>query len=140
MKLAIYLYTAVLSICPLLQAEPTANLKVHLKGLSSKGGVILLGLYHDETTWLEKPARGSKSDARGTESTVELKGLEPGTYAISVYQDINSDGVLNCTFFGMPKEPYAFSNNAAGTFGPASWEKVSFLLKEGDNEIRIDLD
>jgi len=33
----------------------------------------------------------------------------------------------------MPLEPYAFSNNARGLFGPASWRSASFEVKPGAN-------
>ena len=32
--------------------------------------------------------------------------------------------------FGVPKEPYGFSNNKYGKFGPPDFEDISFDVKE----------
>jgi uncharacterized protein (DUF2141 family) len=42
------------------------------------------------------------------------------------FHDVNGDGEMNFNPFGMPVEPYAFSNNAVGNMGPASWERARF--------------
>ena len=41
---------------------------------------------------------------------------------------------------GIPSEPFAFSNNARGSFGPASWEDSAFEVS-GDtatHSVRLD--
>ena len=30
--------------------------------------------------------------------------------------------------FGLPTEPYGFSNNAVGNMGPASWDRARFTV------------
>ena len=55
-----------------------------------------------------------------------FKDLPVGTYAIRMFHDVNGDGEMNTNVFGIPTEPYAFSNNAAGTMGPAPWSKAKF--------------
>ena len=37
--------------------------------------------------------------------------LEPGDYAVAIYHDENGNGQLDKRLFGIPKEPYGFSNN-----------------------------
>ncbi|MFT7029261.1 MAG: hypothetical protein ACJA2C_000645 [Marinoscillum sp.] len=61
-----------------------------------------------------------------------------GLYGMAVYHDVNSNGKLDMTFLGTPKEPYGFSRNAMGTFGPPSFSeaKVDTSL---DTSIVIDL-
>ena len=49
-----------------------------------------------------------------------------------VFHDKNNDGRLNTWPIGMPSEPYGFSNNARGRFGPASWQAASFEVR-GDS-------
>ncbi len=63
--------------------------------------------------------------------TVTAADLPPGEYAVRIMHDVNGNDELDVNFVGMPVEPYAFSNNAAGRFGPASWEDARFVL-EGD--------
>ena len=65
--------------------------------------------------------------------------LPDGSYAISVYQDVNDDGKLGrIPFIGKPTEPYGFSNNPASTFGPPKFAKAAFIV-EGETAIDIDL-
>ena len=52
--------------------------------------------------------------------------LEPGEYGIKLYQDVNDDGEMNTNPFGMPTEPFGFSNNAPVRFGPPGWSAAMF--------------
>lgn len=52
--------------------------------------------------------------------------LPKGVYALRVMHDLNDNGELDANFVGIPSEPWAFSNNATGNFGPPSWEDVRF--------------
>ena len=40
----------------------------------------------------------------------------------------DGDGEMNTNPFGMPVEPYAFSNNAVGNMGPARWSAAHFAV------------
>ena len=60
--------------------------------------------------------------------TLVATDLPPGEYAIRIMHDVNGNDELDANFVGMPTEPYAFSNNAKGRFGPASWADASFTL------------
>ena len=66
-----------------------------------------------------------------SEATVTLKDIPAGTYAIAVIQDKNSDGEHNTNLFGSPTEPYGFSNNVYGRFGPPDFEDVSIVIENG---------
>ena len=57
---------------------------------------------------------------------------------MAFFHDINKDEELNTNMVGIPKEPYAFSNNARGTFGPPSLEDQTFKVK-GDVKMTIEL-
>ena len=55
-------------------------------------------------------------------------GLPAGDYAVKAFHDVNGDGEMNTNPFGMPTEPYAFSNNAVGNMGPARWDRAHFAV------------
>jgi uncharacterized protein (DUF2141 family) len=40
------------------------------------------------------------------------------------FHDVDGDARMNVNPFGIPTEPYAFSNNAVGNMGPASWDRA----------------
>ncbi len=65
--------------------------------------------------------------------------LTDGTYAAQVYHDVNGNGELDSNFVGMPREPWGFSNNARGNFGPPKFADTRFEVK-GDTRISIRLE
>ena len=76
-----------------------------------------------------------------TKNTISLKiaNIKTGIYSISLFHDENNNGGLdNKGFFGIPSEPYGFSNNPSTTFGPPSFEKCAFLIDK-DKQISIEL-
>ena len=72
--------------------------------------------------------------------TTTFTGLVPGRYAIKAFHDVNGDGKMGSNPFGMPTEPFAFSNNAHGVMGPAKWDAAAFEVKAGDNSHTIAID
>lgn len=91
----------------------TASLAVTITGIKSPKGVIRLALcppqagFPDCKTHVIRKA--SLPITNGT-AHIELTGLAPGTYAVSVFHDANANHKLD-TFIGMPKEGYGFSRN-----------------------------
>ncbi len=69
--------------------------------------------------------------------TLRVDGLAPGRYGIKAFHDVNGDGKLNMNPFGMPIEPYAFSNNARGHMGPAKWADAAFEVKAAGASQRL---
>lgn len=65
-------------------------------------------------------------------SYVVLKNLKPGKYAFKYFHDENDDEKLNTNIVGMPKEGFGFSNNAKGTFGIPSFDKMIFEVTKSD--------
>ena len=62
--------------------------------------------------------------------------LPAGEYAVRVMQDENGNGDMDENMVGMPTEPWGFSNNAIGNFGPPGWTDISFKL---DDEASISI-
>ena len=80
---------------------------------------------------------GERADQRS--GTCRFSDLSKGKYAVAISEDLNSNGKLDTTFVGFPKEPWGVSNNAPmHTFGPPTFEEASFELTPNLN-IKIDL-
>ena len=120
-----------------IQFADAATLKITVEGIEKAEGKVLIGLYNTEDGWLKKEMKGETLDASIPEVIWEIPDLQEGEYAVSTYHDADSDGELNTGAFGIPSEPYGFSNNARGMFGPAKWKNAKFVVKAGENEIRI---
>jgi len=55
-----------------------------------------------------------------------FEDLPAGDYAMKAFHDVDGDGRMATNPFGMPTEPFAFSNNAVGNMGPAGWDRAHF--------------
>lgn len=92
-----------------------------------KGGMVKIGVYD---------VKGFPVIGQGvSEVALEVKEVSlqhvfteipAGQYAIAVFQDVNRDGELTKNLVGAPKEPYGFSRNVYGMFGPPDFEDVAF--------------
>ena len=68
-----------------------------------------------------------------------LSDLPAGQYAVSCYHDLNGNGVLDKNWFGIPSEPYGFSNDARPSFRAPTWEESRFYWNGADVvNIKID--
>ncbi|MDP3378455.1 MAG: DUF2141 domain-containing protein [Brevundimonas sp.] len=73
-----------------------------------------------------QPVAAMTVPASASPVTVTFDGLAPGSYGMKSFHDLDGDGEMDTNPFGMPIEPYAFSNNAVGNMGPASWDRARF--------------
>jgi leucyl/phenylalanyl-tRNA---protein transferase len=85
----------------------------------------------------EKGCRLAQVKAEGGVVRLVLKDVVPGSYAIKAFHDVDRNGKLDTNFMGIPKEPYGFSNDAMGTFGPPSFEQASFKVGAGSTTVRF---
>lgn len=116
-----------------------ASLTVTFEQIELAEGQILLSLYDNEAAHDAggKPVRAAMAKVEGKTVSVRFEGLAPGRYAIKAFHDVDGDGKMKTNPFGMPLEPFAFSNNAKPVGGPARWEAANFAVATGANETRI---
>ena len=65
--------------------------------------------------------------------------LAEGEYAVSVIHDLNRNGKLDSNLIGIPVEPFGFSNDAKGTFGPPAFDQAKFKLGVAHKTITVRL-
>ncbi|MEO0466048.1 MAG: DUF2141 domain-containing protein [Pseudomonadota bacterium] len=122
-------------------APSTSSLTVNLSGLSPQTGAVMIGVYAGEDDYENGGGiTGATVEITADTATVTIEGLEPGAYGLKMYHDSNGNGQMDTNPFGMPTEPYAFSNNAKGRFGPAEWDSAAFQVTAGDNSHDIAFD
>lgn len=115
----------------------TGALEVNISNIDyQKGGVIRIGLYDNSSDFPSSTVtyKSGSVPVSGADATFTFDDLPFGQYALAMYHDMNNDGKMNKNFFGVPKEPYAFSNNAMGILGPPSFEEASVLLSQVEME------
>ena len=120
----------------------TNSLSVKVDNIQSDNGYIYVSLYSNEQGFpidISKANKTLKIKAKKGNVFVKFKEIQSGNYAISVYHDINSNGKLETSFIGIPKEPIGVSNNAKGFMGPPSFKDCKFSLSAAKT-IKIDLE
>ena len=63
--------------------------------------------------------------------------LLPGIYAVTVYEDLNSNHKLDRNILGIPREPAGASNNPPAHMGPPRFNECSFRLGADPKTITI---
>ena len=92
------------------------RLTLDVVGMKEKKGNLLISVYNSAEDYLKKPVKTLTTPADALTKRVVLE-LESGTYAVVIYQDLNSNG---------PK------------MGPPRYKPASFTLSE-DTEMSIKL-
>lgn len=119
----------------------TANgaVAIQLSGLQPQG-TVMVQIFNSEAGYRGGQAVGATMlPVSGATAQVRFADLAPGQYAFRLYHDVNGDGRMNTNPFGIPTEPYAFSNNARGQFGPASWADAVFTVEAAETTQQINL-
>ena len=119
--------------------EAKATLTVAFTGLASPTGTILLSVFDSEAAFDTggKPVRQAMIQANGATIETVFAGLPAGRYAIKAFHDLDGDMKMATNPFGMPTEPFAFSNNAVANMGPAKWADAAFTVTDGANRHSI---
>lgn len=119
-------------------ADAPAKLEVAFTGVEVQKGAIMFGVYDSENAYNKGTAvNGARVVADKADVAAMINGLPAGRYAIKAFHDIDGDGKMTTNPFGMPTEPFAFSNDAKGAMGPASWADAAFDLKADGSKISI---
>ncbi|MCD9574364.1 DUF2141 domain-containing protein [Flavobacterium soyae] len=124
-----------LFICSLMSAQ-NVKLTVSVSGIKNNTGIVKVGLYNSDGTFLKTTYKSLSSEIKNNEVTVTFDNLPSGEYAISTYHDENNNGKLDRNAMGIPSEDYAASNNAKGFMGPPAYKDAKFIV-EKDSKIEI---
>ena len=105
------------------------TLTVTIANVYKGGGSLMVQVLASEDEFKGEAEPVAAIIQRATEGEMSYSATLPaGTYALRVMHDVNGNGELNSYFVGMPTEPWAFSNNATGKFGPPTWADVQFEI------------
>lgn len=118
---------ALLTLPQTASAEPAAKLSLTVNGIKDAKGALMIAVFDEATYGKGKPVASAAVPVTGlTVST--MIDLPPGKYGIQMFHDVDGDGKMATNPFGMPIEPFGFSNNAPAQFGPATWMDAAFSV------------
>ena len=115
------------------------DLTVEVSGLTQAKGDVQVALFDQQGQWLRKAVTSKKIAAAEGKVQIVFENLANGEYGLSVFHDLNGNGKLDMNMIGIPTEPYGFSNDAAGSFGPPSFADAKVKLEQDKKTISIRL-
>ena len=126
-----FLAIAILWLGGAASAVRADTLTVVIENIEASEGKIMMQVMMgaDEFSGESPPIASFTQRAQTGELTFSTSNLPAGEYAVRIMHDSNDNNKLDSNFVGMPTEPWAFSNNATGKFGPPGWDQVKFSLE-----------
>lgn len=114
------------------------NVEVRVAGVTANKGKVSVAVC-DKEHFLKQCAYSASAPAQAGETTVVVKGVPPGTWAVLAYHDENDNGQLDRNLIGIPKERYGFSRDARSKFGPPNFEDAVIELGDAPGVTRVQL-
>ena len=109
--------------------------KVEVQNVRAQQGQLMVAAFGDAASFGKKPMSQMRVPAGEATTTFELCGLSGDTVALTLYQDLDSDGQMGRNLLGMPSEPWG-SSGKPGAFGP-SWDTAKVALDGSTIVVRL---
>ncbi|RIV17864.1 DUF2141 domain-containing protein [Fibrisoma montanum] len=126
-------------LVPVESPAAKATLLIDVQNVRQTKGLVNIALFKACAGFPEcKPfdVRQIKPTGASVEATFSV---EPGEYAVAVYHDANANGVLDKRMFGIPKEPYGFSNNFRPVMSAPKFSDCKIQVNADGKSISIKL-
>jgi len=117
------------------------KIAVLLTGFENDRGTVKLCLCcsEDEYTGKTKEFCTASKELKDKKAEWVLENMPYGRYSVKAFHDKNDNSKLDTNFAGIPIEPYGFSNNARGRFGPPPFDSAAFTLNSPQLKIAIEI-
>jgi uncharacterized protein (DUF2141 family) len=110
--------------------ECRSQLKLNISGLLNQESRLFIAVFDNADDFLSDKIFYAKKIATSDEAAmIEINDLPYGTYAISVFQDLNGNEILDKKLFGIPAEPYGFSISPAKFTRAPTFSESAFEYK-----------
>lgn len=119
--------------------EEAFALDTEIRAMITSSGEISAGVFTAEDQFRRPAVDRLTVTASGRTLRLTFPGLEPGEYAVGVYQDLNGNGRLDATVARNPTEPWGISNNPRPKDRPPTWDEAKFTLPPEGAKIVIEL-
>ena len=106
------------------------SLEVNISNIQNIKGKLYIGIYNKKEGFgiVGEEYIGVVKKVINNTLKYKFQDISNGTYAISVFQDLNNNLDLDKNFFGKPVEAYGFSNNIRHVFSSATFNESKFKL------------
>lgn len=117
-----------------------SSILVEINNIKNNNGNIALALYDNAKDFTKKEVQAIKSKAKKGKILMRFTDVPAGNYAVALLHDENANDKMDFNMLGVPKEDYAFSNNAKGLLAPPKFKAAAFKVgQNSEKRIKIDL-
>lgn len=126
--------------CLSFEGKAQNTITVTVNSINKGEGNIELSLYNQAEAFTHTKGRYKAGNVavKGNTVTYQFKNVPNGDYAVALYHDENSNGEMDKNIFGIPKEPYGFSNNVVPKMSAPNFKECMFSVK-GSTNVTISL-
>jgi uncharacterized protein (DUF2141 family) len=114
------------------------KMNIDVTNVQKGKGTVVLNVYDKKENFL-KTAYFTKVQKANQGILKFQVDLPRGTYAITVFQDLDNNGDLKSNWFGIPKEPVGNSTNFKPDGGAPTFGDCSIYVLKNDSTIAIAL-
>ena len=132
-------FAALLLMSAAALAGDSVEVSVTVEGFRNEDGSCRLLLFDSEEGFPDSRGRAVaelSAVIRGGEAVFIFR-VRLGRYAIAILHDENSDGKMDKTWYGKPKEGFGASRNPKIGLGPPGFDESALILDEQHNHSRI---
>jgi len=131
------------AVCALaLAALPAAAGELILTIVGADGPGVVMGRVFRDAPSFERRTDAAAQFVSAPDKgrvVVRVADLPPGRYAVATFLDRNGNAQIDTTLFGLPTEPYGFSNDASGVMGPPDFAQAAFEITGEPRALTIHL-
>ncbi len=136
-----YSWYWVLGLTLVTKSALAATLTITIDNVQQNKGKLYIGLFTEKDKFpvISDDLNMLILQVKEKTVTARFENLEMSKkYAVAVFQDINDSAVLEKNMFGIPKEPYGFSQKMP-RLRAAKFHEAAIMLMEPEMDIQIRL-
>ena len=121
--------------------SPENTLTLDISNIKDPKGAIYVQVFN-ATQHFPKPPYAFQTVIKPegkTKVSVSFSNVVSGDYAVAVYQDSNNNGKFDRNFIGIPKEPYALSQNFHPKMSAPTFEECKISVGPNKSQFNLEL-
>ena len=129
-----------IAVAPAADTTPTrVPLTLVITNLASPKAPVIVGVYGTKNKFPDPKdqLKVYKFMPDSISLTATITDLPFDTYALAIYQDVNSNGKIDKNLIGIPTEPYAFSNNYKPTVKAPAFKNCQFAYGTSNSTVNM---
>jgi uncharacterized protein (DUF2141 family) len=136
MKTLTLIIALVVSTLGIAQETSKQTITVTIDNVLNNKGQVIFALHNQKTFMKSNGVQSGASSIKNGKATITFSNVSPGTYAIIVLHDENSNQRMDFEPGGMPKEAFGLSNNPM-SYGPPQFNDAKFEVTDKDLDLHI---